>query len=562
MTDTIDNFVSTDAAEVAEPSSTVEVRRRVPLAAILGVAGSGVAIAYLVRATSSGSVLDWALCAVMALVGGVQLFALLDARSPLLVADELGLRVRRGRTWHGLPWSDVERVEHLAPRSLLRDGRLDVFGTDGTEWSVRLGLATSVLGGGDDLASALLERSGFTADVVEIEIVPPELHQDDVDSDDVTVEAQHGEVVDTEPVGTGPVDAPVDEVELEPAAAEPKRSAFASPTPRPLRALLNAVRSETRREPEAAPTVGATALRLDEHDAVRSLPEADELRRNSDGLEDTAYWAGGLAITDEEPDEDAGADLGDVTVVIDDLAAVPVADPVVGPELAAARSRLALSVDQLAERTRIRPHVIEAIEVDDFAPCGGDFYARGHLRTLARVLGVDVAPLLTSYDKRYADAPVDPRRVFEAELATGANGSIRGTRGGPNWSVLVAAVMAVVLVWSIAQLFMDRQAPANDALRLNGSSGPRNPGAVNAGPKVPFVLSAVGGGATVVVRDGGGNVVYDGSIAFMQTVELDVVPPVRVQSTDGSVTVTMDGVDQGAIGVTGQEAQDTYVVRD
>ena len=74
-------------------------------------------------------------------------------------------------------------------------------------------------------------------------------------------------------------------------------------------------------------------------------------------------------------------------LVIDDFAVEPAADPVVGPELAAARTRLGLTVDQLAERTRIRPHVIESIEVDDFAPCGGDFYARGHLRTLARVLG-------------------------------------------------------------------------------------------------------------------------------------------------------------------------------
>ncbi len=106
------------------------------------------------------------------------------------------------------------------------------------------------------------------------------------------------------------------------------------------------------------------------------------------------------------------------TFVIDDLAALDVVDPVVGPELKSARERLRLSVDQLAERTRIRPHVIEAIEIDDFAPCGGDFYARGHLRTLARVLGVDVAPLLATYDDRYADAPIDPRRVFEAELAT------------------------------------------------------------------------------------------------------------------------------------------------
>ena len=59
--------------------------------------------------------------------------------------------------------------------------------------------------------------------------------------------------------------------------------------------------------------------------------------------------------------------------------------------------------------------MIEALEIDDFLPCGGDFYARGHLRTLARVLGLDAAPLPETYAERYADAPVDPRRVFEAE---------------------------------------------------------------------------------------------------------------------------------------------------
>ena len=55
-----------------------------------------------------------------------------------------------------------------------------------------------------------------------------------------------------------------------------------------------------------------------------------------------------------------------------------------------------MSVDDLAERTRIRPHVIEAIEVDDFSSCGGDVYARGHLRALARVLGVDPEPIIAT----------------------------------------------------------------------------------------------------------------------------------------------------------------------
>ena len=135
----------------------------------------------------------------------------------------------------------------------------------------------------------------------------------------------------------------------------------------PLRDPVVGTRTEVRFD-------GAAALALDpagvrRGDPAPDLPEAGELRRPAEPM-----------LIDPAP--------------IDDVAVEPAADPVVGSELAAARTRLGLTVDQLAERTRIRPHVIESIEVDDFAPCGGDFYARGHLRTLARVLGVDAAPLL------------------------------------------------------------------------------------------------------------------------------------------------------------------------
>ena len=152
----------------------------------------------------------------------------------------------------------------------------------------------------------------------------------------------------------------------------------ASPTPSPLRDVRPAVRAEVERE----------------HDWVPEATQSLELP----------------AIPSATS-----------TFVIDDLAALETVDPVIGPQLVAARERLRLSVDQLAERTRIRPHVIEAIEIDDFAPCGGDFYARGHLRTLARVLGVDVAPLLATYDeqvRRRADRP-----------APGLRGRARHRRG-------------------------------------------------------------------------------------------------------------------------------------
>ena len=203
--------------------------------------------------------------------------------------------------------------------------------------------------------------------------------------------------------------------------------------------------------------------------------------------------------------------------------------------------------------------MIEAIEVDDFSACGGDFYARGHLRTLARVLGLDVAPLLETYDERYADAPIDPRRVFEAELA-GA-GSIRATRGGPNWSVLVAAVMALILCWSVARLVTGGPAHVADQAVLSGSGGPNHTSAAPAAKPVPVVLTAAGGGARVVVRNGTGTVVFSGELAFGQQHRLQVSPPVRIQSTDGAVRVQVAGQDRGRMGPAGRPASASYVVR-
>ncbi len=82
----------------------------------------------------------------------------------------------------------------------------------------------------------------------------------------------------------------------------------------------------------------------------------------------------------------------------------------IGGALAAARSEAGLTVDQVSERTRIRATIIRAIERDDYAVCGGDFYARGHIRAIARVVGTDPVPLIEQYDLAHAPAlpPPDP----------------------------------------------------------------------------------------------------------------------------------------------------------
>jgi cytoskeleton protein RodZ len=491
----------------------------------LAAVSAVLAAAYFARAvTEFGHVVDWILCVGLTALTWAHVFSFLDSRMPLLVADSHGVRIRLGRTWRGMAWDDLEEVEYAPRRHLFRDGRLVLFPrnvdgelaklgpagrrharlTDrmfGAPFAMPLGLTTRVLGAGGDLAAALAHLAAGRCEVVEV--VPGAADDEQAEPQDVVEEG--------DPDDGEQLDAP--EVVVSPAAL------VASPTPLPRREVRPAVRAELSRDSEW------------DAEATRSV----DLPAISPAT---------------------------TTFVIDDLAELEVVDPVIGPELKASRERLRLSVDQLAARTRIRPHVIEAIELDDFAPCGGDFYARGHLRTLARVLGIDAAPLLKTYDDTYADAPIDPRRVFEAELSTGRHGSIRGVRGGPNWSVIVAAVMTVVLAWSVARLVMDHPStvsPASPSL-ADGSAGLTSAN-TNAAARVPVVLTAAGGGAHVVVRDGTGKVVFTGSLAFGQSRTLEVSPPVRIQTTDGSLKVSVDGQDHGSIGRTGQPAQDVYTAR-
>jgi transcriptional regulator with XRE-family HTH domain len=78
----------------------------------------------------------------------------------------------------------------------------------------------------------------------------------------------------------------------------------------------------------------------------------------------------------------------------------------IGGALAEARTEAGLTVTQVSERTRIREKLIRDIERDDYSACGGDYYARGHIRAIARVVGTDPVPLIEEYDA--AHMPPEP----------------------------------------------------------------------------------------------------------------------------------------------------------
>ncbi|WP_433340433.1 helix-turn-helix domain-containing protein [Streptomyces sp. CA-253872] len=115
--------------------------------------------------------------------------------------------------------------------------------------------------------------------------------------------------------------------------------------------------------------------------------------------------------------------------------------PSLGETLRQARAKAGLRVEDLSASTRIRVPLVQAIENDDFSQCGGTVYARGHLRALARAVGLDPEPLLARYDAEHgggASLPTPAAPLFEAER-------IRPDRRRPNWTAaMVAAIVAVV----------------------------------------------------------------------------------------------------------------------
>src|SRR5690349_19424546 len=82
----------------------------------------------------------------------------------------------------------------------------------------------------------------------------------------------------------------------------------------------------------------------------------------------------------------------------------------VGAQLAQARIARGLSVEDVYRRTNIRPGIVSALESDDIAPSGGAVYARGHVRSIASALGLDVRALLKAFDAANGtDSPPPPR---------------------------------------------------------------------------------------------------------------------------------------------------------
>jgi cytoskeleton protein RodZ len=120
----------------------------------------------------------------------------------------------------------------------------------------------------------------------------------------------------------------------------------------------------------------------------------------------------------------------------------------IGSDLTAARERADMTIEQLSAATRIRTGLLIAMEADDFSRCGGNFYARGHIRSIARVVKADPAPLIAAFDAEHAVIEEKSRREERAAVKKPKLNPAR-----PRWAVVVGAILVSLMGWGMVRLF-------------------------------------------------------------------------------------------------------------
>jgi cytoskeletal protein RodZ len=115
-----------------------------------------------------------------------------------------------------------------------------------------------------------------------------------------------------------------------------------------------------------------------------------------------------------------------------------------GEFIQGARESAGLSIDELAERTSIRAGLLREIEKNNFVHCGGDTYARGHLRNIAPIISVDAQTLIDLYNKEHSS---ELRKIHDMLVENNVT-RIPAERKTVSWKSL--AIVSIVVLAAIA----------------------------------------------------------------------------------------------------------------
>ncbi|HZB31609.1 MAG TPA: helix-turn-helix domain-containing protein [Streptosporangiaceae bacterium] len=240
----------------------------------------------------------------------------------------------------------------------------------------------------------------------------------------------------------------------------------------------------------------------------------------------------------------------------------------IGETLAEQRREAGLTIAQVSNQTRIRETVIRAIERDDFTPCGGNFYARGHIRGIARVVGLDPEPLIRIYDEQHGGAPGATPAAQALEPAMPVRFR---ERRSPNWSLAMAAALVLVVLYGVVQALDGSGGEGNQSIVQPAARAPESATASASASPSPTPSASQSDSVALApptnvtvriraklttwinVRDSKGKQLFSGLLRRGDVEEWTARKRIRVVlGNAGGVALTVNGKNLGSPGTTGQ----------
>ncbi|AZR22841.1 helix-turn-helix domain-containing protein [Xanthomonas vasicola] len=129
-----------------------------------------------------------------------------------------------------------------------------------------------------------------------------------------------------------------------------------------------------------------------------------------------------------------------------------------GQHLREAREAAGLSVDDVAGKLRMPGHVVRSLEQEDWPRLGAPVFVRGQLRSYARLLQVDLEPLL----QQATIAPIEPVKLVSHTHTPRARRILESTARKAMY-VVITGVFAVP-VWYATRSHLDGKAPSTVSL--------------------------------------------------------------------------------------------------
>lgn len=231
-----------------------------------------------------------------------------------------------------------------------------------------------------------------------------------------------------------------------------------------------------------------------------------------------------------------------------------------------ARIAARLSIEELSEATSVRIGLLTEIENNNFLHCGGDIYARGHLRNIANRIGSDPLEFIRMYNEEHS---LENRAIGDLLVENNVM-QVPHEKKAISWKVPASISLAVLFTFGLIQIVMSNQSPDSEPTAVASASAqpsvapaptpsqePTMSTEVSDG-KVKVTLSAIRGNSYIdVIVDG--TRVIKGSLFQGDAKNFEGTRSISVYlSNPAGLDVTVDGELLPPLGGQNEEVRRTF----